>query len=105
MGKDFALAGQWVEIGLVVLEPGHRAPQVPADTQAVPLEMKVRGFIDHDASKGEEVTIHTVAGRLLSGTLVAVEPFYNHNFGAHVAELAPIGMEIREILAGEGGGQ
>ena len=90
-------AGSWVEIHRVVLAPGERAPQVRADTQAVPLEMRVKGFLVADAALGDEVEIVSRAGRRLGGTLVEVNPAYAHGFGAPIAELAAIGEEVRAI--------
>lgn len=93
-----ALRGQWVEIRQVVLPAGQRAPQVPEETQRVPLEMRIKGFIESDAEIGDEVTITTVIGRKLQGALLAVEPSYRHNFGEHVRELNTIGVELRALL-------
>ena len=59
--------GDWVQIRSIVLPPGQRAPQVPADTQAVPLFMLVKGFLQHDARVGDEATITTVIGRRVTG--------------------------------------
>jgi hypothetical protein len=92
-------AGTWVEIHRVVLPAGERAPQVPADTQAVDLEMRVKGFLQADAKIGEAVQIRTRAGRRLNGSLVAVNPTYDHSFGAPLAELSAIGDEVRALLA------
>lgn len=94
-------AGDWVQVRSIVLPPGQRAPQVPADTQAVPLIMLVKGFLQHDARIGEEVTITTVIGRQVTGELVAVNPTYNHDYGRPVSELLAIGPELRQILWGE----
>jgi hypothetical protein len=88
----------WVDIHRVVLKPGQRAPQVPNDTQQVPLEMAVKGFLVHDATIGEEVEIVTQAGRTLKGTLTAINPAYTHTFGAPIAELSAIGNEVRAML-------
>jgi len=88
----------WVEIHGVVLEPGQRAPQVPNDTQQVPLEMTVKGFLAHDATLGQQVEILTPAGRTLQGTLIAINPAYTHTFGAPLAELLAIGSEVRAML-------
>jgi hypothetical protein len=96
-------AGDWVQVRRIVLQPGQRAPQVPADTQAVPLIMLVKGFLQHDARIGEEVTITTVIGRQVKGELVAVNPTYDHNYGRPVPELLVIGPELRQILWGEEG--
>ena len=94
--------GTWVEIHSIVLPAGERAPQVPADTQAVPLEMRVKGFLAAPAAPGDEVTIVTAAGRSLRGTLVEVNPAYSHGFGAPVAELCGIGVEVRALLRARG---
>ena len=88
----------WVEIHRVVLQAGQRAPQVPNDTQQVPLEMKVKGFLVHDATLGEAVEILTPAGRSLNGMLTAINPAYTHTFGAPIAELSAIGSHVRAIL-------
>jgi hypothetical protein len=94
-----APAHTWVEIHRIVLEPGERAPQVPEDTQQVPLEMRVKGFLVHDATVGEEAEIRTPAGRILTGTLMAIKPAYTHTYGAPIPALWPIGGEVREILS------
>lgn len=90
--------GSWVEIGEVVLEAGARAPQVPEDTQRVPLETRVKGFLVADAELGAETEIETPSGRRLRGTLMAINPAYDHGFGPPLAELLDIGREVRAIL-------
>ena len=92
----------WVEVHRIVLPPGERAPQVPAETQRVPLEMRVKGFITHEATLGEEAEIVTPAGRTLTGTLTAIQPAYTHLYGAPIPELLPIGGEVRAILRARG---
>jgi hypothetical protein len=94
--------GTWVEIHRVVLRAGERAPQVPADTAAVPLEMRVKGFLVTPATPGEEAEVITPAGRRLRGTLGAVNPAYDHGFGAPIAELSTIGTEVRALLRARG---
>ncbi len=106
--EEIVKKGTWVQIHRVVLPPGRRAPQVPEETQRVPLELRAKGFLLHDARMGEEVTIRTIIDREITGTLVAVNPAYPHNFGAPIPELLTIGHELRELLAtnrrrGEGG--
>ena len=91
-------AATLVEIRSVVLAPGMRAPAVPEDTQHVPLEMYVKGFLAHEAKVGEQAEVETPAGRQLVGTLVDAAPAYTHTFGPRIAELAQIGAELREIL-------
>lgn len=95
-------SGSWVQVHAAVLAPGERAPQVPADTQKVPLEMWVKGFLDEDAELGAEATVTTVTGRKVRGKLVAVNPAYTHGFGSEVPELRSIGCELKNFLA-EGG--
>lgn len=91
----------WVEIYSIVLTPGERAPRVPEDTRQVPLEMKVKGFLEEDAAIGEHVSILTPAGRNLHGTLTEANPAYTHDFGPPIPELMPIGMELKAILSRE----
>jgi len=96
--------GTLVEIHGVVLPAGARAPQVPADTQAVPLEMRVKGVLAAPAALGEEAEIVTPAGRRLRGTLVEVDPAYTHGFGRPIRELSTIGDEVRALLRARGHG-
>lgn len=98
MVTQTAIKGTWVDVRRVVLAAGERAPQVPLDTQQVPLEMRVKGHLTHDASMGDEVEIVTMAGRRLVGTLVVINPTYAHWFGSPIPELGTIGAELREIL-------
>ena len=93
--------GTWVELHRVVLAPGERAPQVPEETQRVPLELRVKGLLTSDAAPGEEAEIETAAGRRLRGTLDRVLPAYEHGFGPPVPELLTVGAELRAILRGE----
>jgi hypothetical protein len=95
-------AGTWVEIHRVVLAPGDRAPQVPEDTQRVPLEMWVKGFLSAPSRLGDEVEITTPAGRQLRGTLTDANPAYTHSFGPMIPELASIGAEVRALLRERG---
>ncbi|MCK4782205.1 MAG: 2-amino-4-ketopentanoate thiolase [Desulfobacteraceae bacterium] len=88
----------WVEIYKIVLEKGERAPQVPNDTQQVPLEMKVKGFLVQNAAVGEEAEIITPAGRRIKGRLIEINPAYTHMYGRPIPELSPIGAEVRAIL-------
>ncbi len=90
--------GTWVELGATLLAPGERAPQVPEETQRVPLEMAVKGFLAHDAALGAEAEVVTPAGRRLRGTLRRAEPAPSHGFGPPVAELLAVGPELRARL-------
>ena len=94
--------GTWVEIYNVVLEAGEHAPQVPEDTQRVPLEMRVKGFLVSSAAIGEKVEISTPTGRRLNGILTEVNPAYTHSFGPPIPALSTIGSEVRELLRGKG---
>lgn len=85
-------AGTWVEIEKILLTPEQRAPQVPEDTRHTPYVMKVAGFLTADALFGSEVTIKTLSGRIVKGTLHVVKPHYTHSFGDIVEELIPIGL-------------
>jgi 2-amino-4-ketopentanoate thiolase alpha subunit len=99
-----AKQGDWVQIHNVILPPGQRAPQVPEDTQKVPLEMWLKGFLDDaEAEIGQQVTITTVIGRQVQGELVVVAPAYPHNFGQPVPELLTLGRELRAMLESTGG--
>jgi len=88
----------WVEIYKIVLGKGERAPQVPSDTQQIPLEMKVKGFLVQDAAIGEEAVIITPAGRRIKGRLIEINPAYTHMYGRPIPELSSIGAEVRAIL-------
>jgi len=93
--------GTWVELHRLVLAPGERAPQVPEETQRVALELRVKGFLVHDAVPGEAAEVLTAAGRRLGGTLERVLPAYEHGFGPPVPELLAVGAELRAMLRGE----
>lgn len=94
--------GTWVEIQRILLPAGERAPQVPEDTQRVPLEMRVKGFLVESASLGEEAEIVTPVGRHLRGSLTEVNPAYSHSFGSPIPELSTIGGEVRAMLRERG---
>jgi len=94
--------GTWVEIYNVVLPANERAPQVPEDTQRVPLQMRVKGFLLAPAAIGKDAKIETLSGRHLRGTLAEVNPAYTHSFGSPVPELSPIGCEVRTLLREKG---
>ena len=91
-------AGTWVELHRFVLAPGERAPQAPPETQAVPLELAVKGRLVLDAALGEEAVVSTPAGRQLRGILRAVLPGYGHGFGPPEPALLEIGRELRALL-------
>jgi hypothetical protein len=91
-------AGTWVELHRILLAPGERAPQVPPETQAVPLELAVRGWLVTGAAVGEEAEIATPAGRRVRGTLRAVLPGHAHGFGPPEPALLEVGRELRALL-------
>lgn len=92
--------GSWVQIQKIVLNPEDRAPNVPLDTKRVPLEMWVKGSLLKDAKMGERVEIKTLTGRVETGTLVAVNPTYQHDYGDFVPELLEIGEMVRKLVFG-----
>lgn len=96
-------AGRWVEIYSVVLEAGNRAPQVPEDTAQVPLELKIKGFLKHDAEVGDDVEIESVIGREHKGKLIDSSPAYLHSYGQPIPELLRVGRELKEILRNKRG--
>ncbi len=81
-----------MEIQQLILKPEDRAPTLPEDTKLTPLVMRVNGFLQADAKIGDEVTVSTMIGRLLVGTLRIENPSYSHSFGTTVPELLSIGM-------------
>jgi hypothetical protein len=87
-------AGTWVEVTSTVLAVGERAPGLPEDTAAVPLVLRVSGFLVEPATVGGPARIRTLIGRELGGTLLTVNPSYTHTFGRTVPELLTIGTEV-----------
>lgn len=90
--------GTWVQIETVILPSGQRAPQVPIDTQLVPLLMRAKGFLKEPAVIGDSVEVTTVIGRTLPGKLIAANPKANYDFGSPVPELLTVGSELRQRL-------
>jgi len=99
--QETAKKGQWVKIHNILLKAGERSPRVPDDTKKVPLEMWLNGFLkDTEANIGETVTIESFIGRQVEGTLLEIEPAYEHSFGKPINELLTIGPKVRKILEG-----
>lgn len=97
--NNVAKAGDWVQIENIILVTGERAPQVPAETAAVPMVMKAKGFLINDTAKlADEVRVMTLAEREIAGRLIAIMPRYNHDYGLPQPELLHIGMDLRRIL-------
>lgn len=100
--ETIARKGDWVRISNTVLEPHQRAEHLPEDTKKCPLTMWVKGFLlDEEAKINDTVTIRTYICRELQGTLVAINPSYQHTYGAYVPELSYIGHQLRDILGGD----
>jgi 2-amino-4-ketopentanoate thiolase alpha subunit len=95
---DLVVAGAWVEVHRVILEAGSRAPNIPDDTAHVDFEARIRGFLQSDAPMGAQATVRTLAGRLVSGRLSAVNPRNPADFGNPVPELLRLGEEARQAL-------
>ncbi|MFW6119309.1 MAG: 2-amino-4-oxopentanoate thiolase subunit OrtA [Petrotogales bacterium] len=94
-----AKKGDWVQIKRVVLRPEERSSNVPEDTSRVPLEMRLKGYLeDESANIGDDVKIKTIIGRYEHGALIAVNPAYDHSFGEHIEELFNAGTELVELL-------
>jgi hypothetical protein len=87
-----------VELSRRVLAAGERAPQVPPETQAVPLELAVKGWLVADAALGGEAEVATAAGRRVRGVLRVALPAYTHGFGPPEPALLAVGGELRALL-------
>jgi hypothetical protein len=79
---------------MTILEPGQRAPGIPADTEAHPFVGRVRGFLTEAAARGENATVRTLIGRTVQGTLSAVHPRNPADFGDPSPELLEVGARI-----------
>ena len=53
-----------------------------------------------DAQVGDQVSVVTRTGRVVSGELVEADPHYTHSFGAFVPELQQAGDEAFCFLFG-----
>lgn len=95
-----ARKGDWVRITAVILSAGERTGNLPEETRATDIRMWTKGFLlDEEAALGDEVTVETYIGRHQSGTLQAIEPYYDHDYGRCIPELLPIGRNLRALLA------
>lgn len=102
--EQVAREGDLVQIHIVALQPEERAHNLPEVTRAVPYEGWVKGFLlDAQATVGEEVRIKTFIGRVVTGTLAAINPVYDHDFGRPQAALNTIGTEAWDRLQGKVG--
>lgn len=97
---DLVPAGAWVEVEQVILTAGNRAPNVPEDTAAVDFVARIRGFLTANAHLASNATVRTLAGRSVTGRLIAVNPRNPADFGNPVPELLRLGEAAREELDG-----
>jgi hypothetical protein len=97
--------GDWVEVQRTILEPSQRSSNLPPETAEKPLLMWVKGFALADGAVGEEMSVETMTGRRVSGTLSAVNPGYYHTFGDPIPELVHVGVDLRRKLAAYRHGQ
>jgi len=93
------VAGDWVEVERVLLEPADRSANLPEDTAAQPLLVWVKGFAAADAAVGEELEVETMTGRIVRGVLTEVNPGYTHTFGKPTPELTHVGRDLRKRIA------
>ena len=92
-----AKKGDLVQIHKLILKPDQRPDSLPDSTKSVPYECWIKGFLlNNQATVGEEVQVETFIGREISGTLVSVQPVYDHSFGLPQKELLSIGRELRK---------
>lgn len=94
-----AREGDWVEVECKLLDPADRSANLPPETAAQPLMMWVKGFARGEAAEGEELTIETMTGRVVTGALSAVNPGYFITYGNPVPELTHVGRDLRARLA------
>lgn len=96
-----AKKGDWVRIHRIVLKAEERTAKLPDDTKKVPLEMWTKGFLQNESAEiGDEVTVETAVGRLETGKLIEVNPYYTHSYGKFVPELIQIDRQLRTIMFG-----
>lgn len=91
--------GTWVEIHDRILSPEERTGNLPEETKKVPLEMRLKGFLQEEARIGDRSVVKTVTGRLVTGTVMAVNPTYDHGYGETlIPELLTIGRDLKALL-------
>lgn len=96
---DRCSLGDWVEVERVLLEPADRSGALPEETASRPLMTWVKGFALAPAQMGGEVSVTTMTGRTITGTLSAINPGYFHTFGRPIPELVHVGADLRARLA------
>jgi hypothetical protein len=82
--------GTLVQISKVILDLKDRAKNIPNDTKNEPFLMWIKGILINDGNLGDTVSILTTTKRVETGTLVSVEPYYQHGFGEYVKILDDI---------------
>jgi len=92
--------GGWARIHIVILPPGERAAGIPPDTAAHPYEAWINGFAVEEAAIGEAVTLRTLSGRHVRGTLVEIDPGYSHSFGRPHRSMLAVGPSLKRLLDG-----
>jgi hypothetical protein len=92
-------AGDWVEVERVLLEPADRSKNLPSETAEKPLRMWIKGFAQAAGDLGDALTVKTMTGRLVEGSLSAINPGYFHTFGKPIPELVHVGVDLRARLA------
>ena len=90
-------AKTYVEIYRIILPAHERTGNLPVDTKRVPFEMRLRGKLTKAAELGDMVEVETATKRIEKGILVAVAPFYTHDFGHYVSTMT----DIRDIILRE----
>lgn len=94
-----AREGDWVEVECTLLDPADRSKNLPPETAEKPLMMWVKGFAQGEARMGEELTVETITGRRVTGTLSAVNPGYFITYGNPIPELTHVGRDLRARVA------
>lgn len=94
-----AREGDWVEVEVKLLDPADRSKNLPPETAEKPLMMWVKGFAQGEAAQGEPLTVETMTGRKVTGTLSAVSPGYYITYGEPIPELVHVGRDLRARLA------
>ena len=94
-----AREGDWVEVEATLLDPTDRSANLPPETADKPLRMWIKGFAQTEGDVGEAMTVETMTGRLVEGTLSAINPGYFHTFGKPIPELVRVGLDLRARLA------
>jgi 2-amino-4-ketopentanoate thiolase alpha subunit len=93
------MAGEWVEVERVLLEPADRSANLPTETAEKPMLVWVSGYATAESDLGGEVTVETMTGRFVTGRLSAINPGYFHTFGHPIPELVAVGRDLRAQLA------